>query len=69
MKGLLLRQYMELEVADLPQPEIGPGDTTLSGSLERDLFQQRPGGCAHQLRPANPERIVPVRVELHTGRL
>ncbi len=26
MKGLLLKQYMELEVADLPQPEIGPGD-------------------------------------------
>src|SRR3981081_227854 len=26
MKGLLLKQYMELEVTDLPQPEIGPGD-------------------------------------------
>ena len=26
MKGLLLKRYMELEVADLPQPEIGPGD-------------------------------------------
>jgi L-iditol 2-dehydrogenase len=26
MKGLLLKQYMDLEVTDLPQPEIGPGD-------------------------------------------
>ncbi|MBI3469910.1 MAG: galactitol-1-phosphate 5-dehydrogenase [Candidatus Solibacter usitatus] len=26
MKALLLKQYMELEVADLPQPEIGPAD-------------------------------------------
>jgi len=26
MKALLLKQYMELEVTDLPQPEIGPGD-------------------------------------------
>src|SRR5436309_14889645 len=26
MKGLLLKQYMELEVAGLPRPEIGPGD-------------------------------------------
>src|SRR6476619_6199175 len=26
MKGLLLTKYMELEVADLPQPEIGPCD-------------------------------------------
>src|SRR5881227_1133815 len=26
MKGLLLKQYMELEVADLPKPEIGPAD-------------------------------------------
>ena len=26
MKGLLLKQYMELEVTDLPQPEIGPGE-------------------------------------------
>src|SRR6202051_5086547 len=26
MKGLLLKQYMNLEVTDLPQPEIGPGD-------------------------------------------
>ena len=29
MKGLLLKQYMELEVADLPQPEIGPGDVLI----------------------------------------
>jgi L-iditol 2-dehydrogenase len=26
MKGLLLKQYMDLEVTDLPQPEIGPSD-------------------------------------------
>jgi L-iditol 2-dehydrogenase len=26
MKGLLLKQYMELEVTDLPQPEIGADD-------------------------------------------
>jgi L-iditol 2-dehydrogenase len=26
MKGLLLKQYMELEVADLPKPEIGAND-------------------------------------------
>jgi L-iditol 2-dehydrogenase len=26
MKGLLLKQYMELEVTDLPQPEIGAND-------------------------------------------
>src|SRR5258708_16080605 len=26
MKGLLLKQYMELEVADLPHPEIGAND-------------------------------------------
>jgi L-iditol 2-dehydrogenase len=26
MKGLLLKQYMDLEVTDLPKPEIGPGD-------------------------------------------
>src|SRR5579863_6597884 len=26
MKGLLLKQYMELEVADLPRPEIGAND-------------------------------------------
>src|SRR5947207_2277135 len=26
MKGLLLKQYMELEVTELPQPEIGPHD-------------------------------------------
>src|SRR5882762_4121792 len=26
MKGLLLKQYMDLEVTDLPQPEIGPDD-------------------------------------------
>jgi len=26
MKALLLKNYMELEVADLPQPEIGPDD-------------------------------------------
>ncbi len=26
MKGLLLRQYMELEVTDLPRPDIGPND-------------------------------------------
>src|SRR2546430_6701400 len=29
MKGLLLKQYMELEVADLPEPEIGPGDVLI----------------------------------------
>src|SRR3989454_6984090 len=29
MKGLLLKQYMELEVADLPRPEIGPGDVLI----------------------------------------
>ena len=29
MKGLLLRKYMELEVADLPQPEIGPRDVLI----------------------------------------
>src|SRR5439155_10729329 len=29
MKGLLLKQYMELEVADLPQPDIGPGDVLI----------------------------------------
>ncbi len=26
MKALLLKQYMELELADLPQPDIGPND-------------------------------------------
>lgn len=26
MKGLLLKQYMELEVTDLPRPDIGPND-------------------------------------------
>jgi len=26
MKGLLLKKYMELEVTDLPKPEIGPND-------------------------------------------
>src|SRR5712671_1927672 len=26
MKGLLLKQYMDLEVTDLPQPSIGPDD-------------------------------------------
>ncbi len=26
MKGLLLKQYMDLEVTELPQPEIGPSD-------------------------------------------
>jgi L-iditol 2-dehydrogenase len=26
MKGLLLKQYMDLEVTDLPKPEIGPHD-------------------------------------------
>jgi len=26
MKGLLLKKYMELEVTDMPQPEIGPND-------------------------------------------
>src|SRR2546430_9534582 len=26
MKGLLLKKYMELEVAELPKPEIGPND-------------------------------------------
>jgi L-iditol 2-dehydrogenase len=26
MKGLLLKKYMELEVADLPKPEVGPRD-------------------------------------------
>jgi L-iditol 2-dehydrogenase len=26
MKALLLKKYMELEVADLPQPEVGPDD-------------------------------------------
>src|SRR5579863_4000328 len=29
MKGLLLKQYMELEVADLPQPEIGANDVLI----------------------------------------
>src|SRR5215510_330163 len=29
MKGLLLKRYMELEVADLPQPEIGPADVLI----------------------------------------
>ena len=26
MKALLLKQYMELELTDLPQPEIGAND-------------------------------------------
>ena len=26
MKGLLLKKYMELEVADLPKPQVGPRD-------------------------------------------
>jgi L-iditol 2-dehydrogenase len=26
MKALLLKEYMKLELADLPQPDIGPGD-------------------------------------------
>src|SRR5689334_17731481 len=29
MKGLLLKKYMELEVADLPKPEIGPNDVLI----------------------------------------
>jgi len=29
MKALLLRQYMDLEVTDLPQPEIGPHDVLI----------------------------------------
>src|SRR5579862_9941529 len=29
MRGLLLKQYMELEVADLPTPEIGANDVLI----------------------------------------
>src|SRR3954462_13190330 len=29
MKALLLRKYMELELTDLPQPEIGPRDVLI----------------------------------------
>src|SRR5260370_3527322 len=29
MKGLLLKQYMDLEVTDMPRPEIGPGDVLI----------------------------------------
>ena len=30
MKALLLREYMQLDVTDLPRPDIGPGDVLVS---------------------------------------
>src|SRR5918994_2074920 len=47
MKALLLKKYMELEVTDLPEPEIGPDDVLVRvsacGICGRDVNNWKSG--------------------------
>src|SRR5712675_1032326 len=55
MKGLLLKKYMELEVTDLPKPEIGPNDV-----LVRVKACGICGSDVHGLDGATGRRIPPL---------
>ncbi len=64
MKGLLLKQYMDLEVTDLPQPEIGPGDV-----LVRVRACGICGSDVHGLDGSTGRRIPPLVQERRVRRV
>ena len=58
MKALLLKEYMKLELADMPQPDIGPGDVLVADMMGADRACIFGDVKALQLKMNNADGIV-----------